>query len=77
MTLEEKEKMRQLNERYKAKFGFPFVICARLNKKEAILEGLEQRYEHNLEQELNIGIDQVLRICELRVSDLIMSDSKL
>ena len=69
--------MRQLNDRYKAKFGFPFVICARLNKKEAILEGLEQRYEHNLEQELNIGIDQVLRICELRIGDLIISDSKL
>ena len=77
MTVEEKEKMRQLNDRYKTKFGFPFVICARLNKKEAILEGLEQRYEHNLEQELNIGIDQVLRICELRIGDLIISDSKL
>ena len=71
MTPEEKSKMAHLNKRYKEKFGFPFVICARLNKKDAILQGLEQRYFNDLEQELKIGIDNVMKICELRVRDLV------
>ena len=71
MTPEEKSKMAHLNKQYKEKFGFPFVICARLNKKDAILNGLEQRYYNELEQELKIGIDNVMKICELRVRDLV------
>ena len=71
MTPEEKSKMAHLNKQYKEKFGFPFVICARLNKKDAILNGLEQRYYNDLEQELKIGIDNVMKICELRVRDLV------
>ena len=63
--------MAHLNKKYKEKFGFPFVICARLNKKDAILQGLEQRYFNDLEQELKIGIDNVMKICELRVRDLV------
>ena len=74
----EKELLTELNCRYKEKFGFPFVICARLNKKEAILKGLEERYNHDLKRELEIGIDQVMRICELRVKDIVaVSESKL
>ena len=48
------------------------MICARLNKKDAILQGLEQRYYNDLEQELKIGIDNVMKICELRVRDLVV-----
>ena len=33
--------------------------------------GLEQRYFNDLEQELKIGIDNVMKICELRVRDLV------
>ena len=49
MTCEEKDKMKTLNQKYKDKFGFPFVICARLNKKEAILKGLELRCYNSLQ----------------------------
>ena len=78
MTKEEKKIMIELNARYKEKFGFPFVICARLNKKEAIFKGLEERYNHDLKRELETGIDQVMRICEFRVKDIVMSsNSKL
>ena len=48
MTCEEKDQMKTLNQKYKDKFGFPFVICARLNKKEAILRGLELRCYNSL-----------------------------
>ena len=64
--------MCQLNNQYKAKFGFPFVICARLNKIEAILQGLQTRLNHtSVEAEVQIGIEQVLKISELRLKDIV------
>ena len=75
MTKEEKAKMTELNQKYKDKFGFPFVICARLNKKEAILNGLGLRYYNDLDVEVHTGIEEVLKICELRMWDLIVDES--
>src|ERR1700759_1818705 len=40
------------NTAYQAKFGFPFVICARLNKKDAILGGFENRLQISPAQEM-------------------------
>src|SRR5947209_5129974 len=37
LTQSEREQFCEHNNRYRERFGFPFVICARLNKKEAIL----------------------------------------
>ena len=75
MTKEEKAKMAELNQKYKDKFGFPFVICARLNKKDAILNGLELRCYNDLDVEVQTGIEEVLKICELRMRDLIVDKS--
>src|SRR5947207_1873172 len=37
LTSDEVAMFQKFNHAYREKFGFPFVICARLNKKEAIL----------------------------------------
>ena len=74
MTKEEKTKMASLNQKYKDKFGFPFVICARLNKKDAILNGLELRCYNDLNVEVLTGIEEVLKICELRMRDLVVDN---
>ena len=58
------------NAAYKAKFGFPFVICARLNKKEAILNGLKLRLSHSREQEIQTALAEIFKIAELRLRDL-------
>ena len=71
MSPQEKTLLNTLNTQYKDKFGFPFVICARLNKKEAIFHGLKNRLHHELEEEVQIGIAQVLKICELRLRDIV------
>ena len=73
----EKELLQELNCRYREKFGFPFVICARMNKKEAILKGLEDRYGNDAKEELETGIEQVLKICELRLRDIVAPSSNL
>ena len=58
------------NAAYKAKFGFPFVICARLNKKEAILNGFKLRLSHSREQEIQTALAEIFKIAELRLRDL-------
>jgi 2-oxo-4-hydroxy-4-carboxy-5-ureidoimidazoline decarboxylase len=61
------------NAAYKNKFGFPFVICTRLNKKEAILAGFEQRLKNSREQEIKTALEEIFKIAELRLQDLIAS----
>jgi OHCU decarboxylase len=59
------------NAAYKDKFGFPFVICVRLNKKEAILAGFERRLKNSHEQEIKTALEEIFKIAELRLRDLI------
>jgi OHCU decarboxylase len=60
----------QNNAAYKDKFGFPFIICARLNKKEAILDGFTVRLKNSREQEIQAALEEIFKIAELRLRDL-------
>lgn len=71
MTPAEKQLLKDTNAKYRDKFGFPFVICARQNKKEAILKGIVERLEHSAAEELNIGIEEVKKICMLRLLSIV------
>jgi 2-oxo-4-hydroxy-4-carboxy-5-ureidoimidazoline decarboxylase len=59
------------NAAYKAKFDFPFVICARLNKKEAILQGFASRLQNSRESEIATALAEIFKIAELRLRDLL------
>jgi 2-oxo-4-hydroxy-4-carboxy-5-ureidoimidazoline decarboxylase len=61
----------KLNSDYVKKFGFRFVICARLNKKEAILTGFERRLKNSREQEIKTALEETFKIADLRLRDLI------
>ncbi len=59
------------NRAYAERFGFPFVICARLNKKEAILRAFPRRLENSREQEIQTALGEIYQIAELRLRDLV------
>src|SRR5260221_9658471 len=59
------------NAAYREKFGFPFVICARLNKKAAILSGFVDRLPHSRPQEIETALVEIGKIAWLRLQDLI------
>jgi 2-oxo-4-hydroxy-4-carboxy-5-ureidoimidazoline decarboxylase len=61
------------NAAYREKFDFPFVICARLNKKEAILAGFEQRLKNSRTREIKTALEEIFKIAEFRLQDLIPS----
>ena len=73
LSPEEVELFQRNNAAYKAKFGFPFIICARLNKKEAILNGFKARLRNSREQEIATALTEIFKIAELRLRDLIQS----
>ncbi|HKP94060.1 MAG TPA: 2-oxo-4-hydroxy-4-carboxy-5-ureidoimidazoline decarboxylase [Chthoniobacterales bacterium] len=70
-TPDEARQFREYNRDYRARFGFPFVICARLNKKEAIARAFPERLENSREQEIEIALQEIAKIADLRLKDLV------
>lgn len=59
------------NTEYRLKFGFPFVICARQNKKDAILAAFPKRLMHNKDQEITTALAEIAKIARLRLLDAV------
>ncbi|HEY2139604.1 MAG TPA: 2-oxo-4-hydroxy-4-carboxy-5-ureidoimidazoline decarboxylase [Chthoniobacterales bacterium] len=68
---EESKQFREYNRQYRERFGFPFVICARLNKKEAIAQAFPVRLRNSREQEIETALQEISKIAELRLQDLV------
>ncbi len=62
------------NRTYRERFGFPFVICARENKKENILAGFATRINNAGKQEIHTALGEVAKICWLRLLDTVSDD---
>lgn len=74
LTSEEAALFQRYNGEYREKFGFPFVICARLNKKDAILAAFPKRLENSADVEVATALGEIYKIAALRIADL-LSDS--
>ena len=61
----------EFNTAYRGRFGFPFVICARENKKESILAGFAARLDHHREQEIATALDEIAKIAHYRLLDVL------
>jgi 2-oxo-4-hydroxy-4-carboxy-5-ureidoimidazoline decarboxylase len=71
LSFEEIALFDKYNRDYRARFGFPFVICARLNKKDAILNAFPKRLNNSREQEVETALAEIEKIAELRLADLV------
>jgi OHCU decarboxylase len=71
LTAEEIATFQRLNHAYRERFGFPFVICARANKKAGILAGFAARLDNTRAQEVDTALGEVCQICALRLADLL------
>ena len=61
----------ELNAAYRERFGFPFVICARLRTKGDILQAFGRRLTNSPDQETLTALDEIGKICRLRLDDLL------
>jgi len=57
------------NDSYKAKFGFPFIICARLNAKASILAAMAARLPNPPAVEFTTALGEIEKIAWLRLQD--------
>jgi 2-oxo-4-hydroxy-4-carboxy-5-ureidoimidazoline decarboxylase len=61
------------NTAYLARFGFPFIICARLNAKSAILTAMHTRLPNAADIEFATALGEIEKIALLRLNDLLAS----
>jgi len=71
LSAEEIERFERHNAEYRGKFGFPFVICARENRKDAILAAFPRRLRNTVEEEIATALAEIFKIARLRLMDLI------
>jgi len=62
---------KKLNEEYKKKFGFPFIIAVKGKNKEEILNSFRQRITNNINLEFTEAKKQVKKIAIFRLSEII------
>src|SRR5260370_24202710 len=69
-TLSEEEfaRFHRLNDDYKAKFGFPFIVCVRRHTRDSILAQFEHRLPNDAEAEFAAALQEVFYITRLRIA---------
>ncbi len=70
-TPAEFQRFRELNGRYQAKFGFPFILAVKGMSRIAILAEFDRRLANSPDTEFAEALAQIARIARLRLDDLI------
>ena len=73
LTADDVDRFTRANAEYQAQFGFPFVICARENRKASILAGFERRLGNDPVTERLIALGEIERIAWHRLTDLVQN----
>src|SRR6266849_10226669 len=67
----------RVNNAYRSKFGFPYIVCVRRHTKDSILRDFERRLPNDARTETQKSIEEICRIAALRVDQLVLSDDRL
>src|ERR1700726_981529 len=73
----EYEAFERVNNAYRTKFGFPYIVCVRRHTKDSILRDFERRLPNDAHTETQKSIEEICRIAALRIDQLVMSDDRL
>ena len=71
LTATELAEFQKNNAAYVARFGFPFIICARLSNKSAILAAMQSRITNPPDAEFQAALGEIEKIAQLRLNDLL------
>ena len=69
-TKEEFDKFKKLNDLYKKKFNFPFILAVKGKNKNEILDNFKKRISFNPTTEFDEALKQVKQIASLRLKEL-------
>jgi 2-oxo-4-hydroxy-4-carboxy-5-ureidoimidazoline decarboxylase len=73
----EYEAFERVNNAYRSKFGFPYIVCVRRHTRDSILRDFERRLPNDARTETQKSIEEICRIAALRVDQLVTSDDRL
>jgi len=65
------DKLQRLNEAYREKFGFPFILAVRGYDRAGVIANFEARLSNAREDELRTSLEQIYRIARFRIDDLV------
>jgi len=69
-TADEFERFQSLNDSYKEKFGFPFIMAVRESNRSQILDAFASRLENNYNAEFETALQEIHKIARLRLTAL-------
>ncbi|MCZ4280261.1 2-oxo-4-hydroxy-4-carboxy-5-ureidoimidazoline decarboxylase [Kiloniella laminariae] len=69
LTAEEFERFTIANDRYREKFGFPFIFAVKGATKFMIMDAFEARLENDTAEEFRTALEQIARIIRFRLED--------
>jgi OHCU decarboxylase len=73
LTDDERARFTILNDDYRARFGFPFIVAVRGLTKSQIMQAFEKRLHNSTDTEFATALDQIERIALLRLKDMLPS----
>ena len=69
-TAEEFSRFTELNEAYKAKFKFPFIMAVKGSNRHQIIKAFETRIHHPVDTEFKCALDEINKIALFRLLTL-------
>jgi OHCU decarboxylase len=73
LTEAERDRFLALNDAYRQRFGFPFIMAVKGRSKDEVLAAFEERLNHDPEQEFDTAIAQIEVIALLRLKERLPS----
>lgn len=67
------ETLQGLNETYRDRFGFPFIMAVKDESVDAIQEAMEERIDHSRSEEFRTALNEVTLIAAFRLDELLPS----
>jgi 2-oxo-4-hydroxy-4-carboxy-5-ureidoimidazoline decarboxylase len=67
----------RVNNAYRSKFGFPYIVCVRRHTRDSILRDFERRLPNDAATEMQKSVEEICRIAALRLDQLVTSDDRL
>lgn len=71
LTPDEFARFTALNNAYRQRFQFPFIICVRNHTRKSILAAFEQRLGNTTAEEMHTALREIAAIAELRLHDAV------
>ena len=67
----------RVNNAYRSKSGFPYIVCVRRHTRDSILADFERRLPNDIAAETKTSIEEICRIAALRLDQFVVASDRL